>query len=463
MPADLPMILLLILAVLLREGLWVTSLLILLNGIDELAVDLLWPAAWARTKLAGLPAAPEDAGRFAILVPAWQEAGVIGAMLKAMLGSLDHPDFRVFVGVYPNDPATAAEVRQAEDPRILLVETSQPGPTTKADCLNHLWRAVLAFESGAQQPFTAIVLHDAEDVVHRLELRLFARALPRFAMVQLPVIPIQDRWGSLVSGHYLDEFAITHSRDMVVRTALNAPVPSAGVGTAIRRDAMQALDAGSGTPFDPASLTEDYEIGYRLHALGFPGAMVRHRVADELVAVKEYFPDRLETAVRQKARWLNGIALSGWDRLGWPRKPLVAWMMLRDRKAIPVAVLAIAGYGLLGLTLLGLIAERALGLEGGSGPITLDPARDRALLFLLGLTGLLLAWRLLFRMVCTWRVAGLLEAMMAIPRAPVGNLVNALAAVRAFARYRDRLASGARLTWDKTAHRFPDSVPAHHG
>lgn len=454
MPADLALMLLPVMATLLREGLWITGLLILLNGLDELAVDIALPFAWARERLTSLPDPPEEPGRFAILVPTWQESDVIGPMLRSLLSTIDHRDFRIHVGVYPNDPATAEEVLKINDPRIMLVTTAQPGPTTKADCLNHLWRSVLSSEA-ASGKVKAIILHDAEDVLHPEELRVFDRALQRHAMVQIPVVPILDSGGSLVGGHYLDEFAITHARDMVVRTTLKAPVPSAGVGTAIRRDAMLALDSGSGTPFDAQSLTEDYEIGYRLHALGYSAAMVRHRAGGQLVAVREYFPDQLEPAVRQKARWLQGIALSGWDRLGWTRHPLAAWMMMRDRKAVPVAVIGIVGYLLLGLFLLGLLLEHWLGLSPGIGPVRLHPDQDQGLIFLLGLTGLLLGWRLVVRMACTWRAAGPIEAMLSIPRAPVGNLVNALAALRAFTRYQESLRLGRPLAWDKTQHRFP--------
>lgn len=462
MPADLALMLLPVMATLLREGLWITGLLILINGVDELAIDVALPFAWAKQRLSGLPDPPHDPGRFAILVPAWQESDVIGPMLRSLLSTLDHPDYRVHVGVYPNDPVTAEEVLKIEDPRIVLVTTAQPGPTTKADCLNHLWRSVLESEAGQGQ-VKAIILHDAEDVLHPGELRVFDRGLQRHAMVQIPVVPILDAGGSLVGGHYLDEFAITHARDMVVRTAFKAPVPSAGVGTAIRRDAMLALDNGSGTPFDAQSLTEDYEIGYRLHALGYSAAMVRHRAGGQLVAVREYFPDHLEPAVRQKARWLQGIALSGWDRLGWTQSPMAAWMMMRDRKAVPVAVLGIIGYLLLSLFLLGLLLERWLGLPPGIGPVRLDSDRDQGLIFLLGLTGLLLGWRLVVRMACTWRAAGPVEAMLSIPRAPIGNLVNALAALRAFQRYQESLRLGRPLDWDKTQHRFPGTSASAHG
>lgn len=447
----------LLLALVAREGLWLGASIICLNSLDDLAIDLLWPVAFvARPRLPPPPAVP---GRFALLVPAWDEGAVIADMMLSTCDRLDHPDWCLFVGVYPNDPATQAAVASVADPRIRTVVTSRPGPTTKADCLNHLWRAALAEAQASGRPFRAIVLHDAEDMVHPDELALFDRALERFAMVQLPVRPLVSATGPWVSGHYLDEFAGTHMRDMMVRSWLGAPVPSSGVGTAIAVQALEALDGGRGEPFDPDCLTEDYELGYRLHAAGFRAAMVRHRGARGLVCVRAYFPDTLGAAVRQKARWLTGIALLGWDRLGWLGGRRAHWMLLRDRKGVPLAVLTLAGYGVALLVALhGALAALAPRAE----PL-LDPARHGALALLLGLSGLVLAWRLFWRMVFTWAAAGPWQAMLAIPRAAVANLINALAALRALDRYRAGLATGRPPAWDKTQHRFPDQLALRDG
>ena len=81
----------------------------------------------------------KDPGFLAILVPAWDESTVIAAMLKAMLYRLDYDDFRVFVGQYRNDPATAAAIASVDDPRVEPVLVDADRPTTKADCLNHLY------------------------------------------------------------------------------------------------------------------------------------------------------------------------------------------------------------------------------------------------------------------------------------------------------------------------------------
>src|SRR3546814_1576552 len=59
--------------------------------------------------LTNLPPARQP-GVTAIFVPVWDEAGVIGAMLHHCLTSWKDDAFRIFVGCYPNDPATISAV-----------------------------------------------------------------------------------------------------------------------------------------------------------------------------------------------------------------------------------------------------------------------------------------------------------------------------------------------------------------
>ncbi|MFN3592893.1 MAG: glycosyltransferase, partial [Thermaurantiacus sp.] len=403
-----------------------------------------------------LPPAPATPGVFAIMVPAWDEADVIAPMLRTLLATMEHPGFELFVGVYPNDPATRAAVESVDDPRIHLVMTSRPGPTSKADCLNHIWQGVTAHEAETGRRFTGVVLHDAEDVVHPRELDLFERYLPRLALVQIPVLPFPDRRSPLVSGHYIDEFAEAHSRDMMVRARLGAAVPSAGVGTAFCREALGRIAGAANAPFNAAALTEDYEIAHRLHALGLRGRMVRHRVDGRLVATREYFPATVEAAVRQKSRWLTGIALSGWDQLGWSGPLAQRWLLLRDRKGLVTSAIAVLAYA----TAVLVLAEMALrGLISHAGGAPLPPllsAADQPVLVAILVTNtFLLLWRVLLRAGFTARDHGMSQALLALPRAVVGNLVNALAALRAMGRYRDMMKSGSQPAWDKTAHRFP--------
>lgn len=52
----------------------------------------------------------------AIFVPAWDESTVIASMLR--LSRLEYVNYRIFVGWYRNDPATAAAISSIDDPRI---------------------------------------------------------------------------------------------------------------------------------------------------------------------------------------------------------------------------------------------------------------------------------------------------------------------------------------------------------
>jgi adsorption protein B len=439
----------------------VLALVMAVSGLDDLFVDLVFigHAAWQRIvgpprqEIAALRAVPP--APLAIIIPAWDEAAVIGSMLTRLFATLDYPRVRVFVGVYPNDPASLAAVNAIGDPRLAVVVCSRPGPTTKADCLNHLWQALVAEEVTCGERFAAVVLHDAEDVIHRDELWVQNGLMPGLAMVQLPVEPFPDAESRWIAGHYLDEFATGHIKDVVVRAALGAAVPSAGVACAIDRALLgQIADAAGGAPFDPSCLTEDYELGLKIKAMGGATALVRVHAADGIgiVATRENFPASFATARRQKTRWLLGIALAGWDRLGWPGGIADRYMLARDRKAVAAALTTLAAYA---VTLLAL-ADVAL-LHWAFPELVLPPLFG-PLATALALANLGLAmWRLVLRAACTGHVYGRREALRAVPRALVSNVINAAAAWSACRRYWIMLDGGGALAWDKTAHRFPAS------
>src|SRR5436309_601510 len=100
---------------------------------------------------------------------------------------------------------TAAAIASVHDDRVHAVEVEADGPTTKADCLNHLYDALIEDELETGRTAKAVVLHDAEDVVHSLELRIFDGLIDRSAVIQLPVLPLTDRHSRWVAGHYCDE------------------------------------------------------------------------------------------------------------------------------------------------------------------------------------------------------------------------------------------------------------------
>jgi len=446
-----------------REMTLFAALWFVVGGIDDLLVDLIYASRRLRARKAPSLALGETvpAGRIAVFVPAWDEAAVIGAMLRSALERFEHPDYRIYVGAYPNDPATIAAAAEVAltDARVRLVIGPRPGGTTKADCLNTLWRALLRDEAAEGFTASAVALHDAEDLVHPLELRVYAQELLTHPAVQLPVLPLAHAHSRFFAGHYLDEFAESHGRSLVVRQAIGAGLPFAGVGCAIRRDVLGRLaDARDGAPFDATSLTEDYELGFAIAALGAPARLVRIAEAPggPLVAVRAYFPDTIEAAVRQKARWMTGIALAGWDRTGWGGWRQIGdnWMRMRDRRAtleIPVLALAYLSIVIWGISF-------GAHLLAGSAAPDQSPLMQALLLANLAL----LTWRLAVRAAFVTRAYGWCEGLWSIPRILSSNAVALLAARRALGLY-VRMLAGAPPRWDKTAHRFPDLKPAEGG
>ena len=316
----------------------------------------------------------------------------------------------------------------------------------------HLYRALVADEAAGAPRAKAIVLHDAEDLVHPLELKLFDRLVERAALVQLPVLPLPDPQSRWVGGHYADEFAESHIKEMVVREAVGAAIPLAGVGCAIERDALDRLALDHhGLPFSAVSLTEDYELGLRLGALGLRTLFVRIPATPgsrAIVASRGHFPADLDAAVRQKARWVGGIALTGWDRLGWSGGLGERWMRMRDRRAPLAALLLVTGY-VAALLWLQLKIAGALG-----APVAFEPSP--LLVTLLTINFWLLGWRVLMRAGFTTAAYGVGEGLRSIPRLVVGNLIAILAVRRALSIYE----RGGPQVWDKTRHVFPLALVA---
>ena len=382
-----------------------------------------------------------------MLIPAWDEAAVIGPMLRATLARFEHPDYRLFVGHYRNDPATAAAVESVRDPRLVSVEIDIDGPTTKADCLNRLYAALIAYEAALDREAKAVVLHDAEDLVHPLELKLFDRLVERAGVVQLPVVPLLDPGSPWVAGHYADEFAQGHMKELVVREAVGAAIPLAGVGCAIERAALARLAARhDGRPFAGASMTEDYEMGLRLGAIGVRTMFVRipaNPGARAVVASRGHFPATVGAAVRQKARWIGGIAFAGWDQLGWRGGIGERWMRMRDRRGPLAALLLLAGYAAAILW-----AQVAIAASLGA-PVAVP--MSPALATLLTINAWLLGWRLLMRAAFTTAAYGPAQGLRSIPRTIVANIIAVLAARRALMLH----SAGGAPSWDKTHHIFP--------
>jgi len=199
-----------------------------------------------------------------------------------------------------------------------------------------------------------------------------------------------------------------------------------------------------GAPFSIESLTEDYELGLRIEESGGRSRFLRARGGDgQLVATRACFPAKLDLAVRQKARWIHGIALQSWDRLGWTGGIAETWMRLRDRRGPLTSLVLFCAYLVL---FLGAVLWGAgwLGFE-----VPWEP--DGLLLVLLWANLASFVWRSALRFAFTAREYGFGEGLLALLRLPHANVIAILAGRRALFAY-VRTLLGAEATWDKTFH-----------
>jgi adsorption protein B len=375
----------------------------------------------------------------AVMVPLWHEHSVIGRMVRQNSASILYGNYHIFIGGYPNDTPTLDEIRKLEESysHVHMALCPHDGPTSKADCLNWIYQNILAYEARHGMRFDVLVTHDAEDVIHSDALHWINYYADGAQMVQVPVLPLPTRVREWTHGLYIDEFTEYQSRDMPARQTMGAFVPSNGVGTGFRRDALEDLaECGQNRVFEPVCLTEDYENGYRLKLRG--ATQIFLPLLADGMATREYFPHTLRTAIRQRTRWVTGIALQTWDRHGWSGSFVQKYWLWRDRK------------GLLGNP--ASLATNLLFFYGVGRALMGEPLPGNATMAVCALIGL---YRLAYRMACVWRIYGFALAATVPVRVLIGNYINTVATFSAMRRFWTAKLLGAPLVWLKTEHAYP--------
>ena len=276
---------------LLLKGLLIfVALVFFVSGLDDCFIDMFFAFRSVYRQLFVLPKYHplteaqlngHSEQLIAVMIPAWQESLVIRPMIENTILTLNYANYHIFVGTYPNDPDTGREVEAAREQfdNVHRIVCPKDGPTNKADCLNWVYQGIRLFEEEHNLKFAVFVMEDSEDLVHPLALKLYNYLVPRKDMIQLVVLPLEGKWSNFTEGHYLDEFSEMHYKNLVVRESLSQSVPSAGVGSAFSRRAIEALASTTHNQlFNIDSLTEDYDIGIRLKSLGMEGIFVKQAI-----------------------------------------------------------------------------------------------------------------------------------------------------------------------------------------
>lgn len=445
------------------ESFFITlALVVVLGGLiytlDDLFIDLyalvnrIKPQLVTSDFIARIKSTPEK--NIAIIVANWKEADVIGPMIRGNLRNLDYNNYTFFIGIYPNDTPTWEAARKLEDlypHKVVVIVNTQNGPTSKGQMLNEMARHIFKSEHKTGMKFDLMLMQDSEDVLHRYSLRLMNYFSSVADFVQIPVFSFNVAAKSLVGGVYIDEFAESHTKDLLVREALGAAVPSAGVGTLLSRSLVLSLqDTQNGDFLKEDTLTEDYHLGMMTKELGFKSkfACVEYEKENgqrEFIATREYFPSNFQASMRQKSRWTLGIAYQGVDNLQWRGATIDKYFMWRDRRGPWNSVLIILSTILL---LQFMVAS--------SFNVIPEVLTSTAFQTLLMFNMVNMTVRVIQRMRAVARTNARKHVWLVPVRWLLANVINIGATYKAYRQYQEGVRTGKRPVWIKTEHRLPE-------
>jgi cellulose synthase/poly-beta-1,6-N-acetylglucosamine synthase-like glycosyltransferase len=228
--------------------------------------------------------------RFSVMIPAYHEREVVEHLLRAV-GGLDFPreKLQVMLLLEADDQETidaATAVDLDIDVEIVLVPPAEP--RTKPKALNY----GLQFATG-----DIVTVYDAEDVPEPLQLRRAAVVLNRYgddiACVQAQ-LSYSNTHQNIITKWFTLEYAIWFSLFLPGLVSSGAPVPLGGTSNHFRRTSLIELGA-----WDPFNVTEDADLGIRMHRRGH-----RTRVVQS-VTLEEGNSDFVNW-VKQRSRWYKG-------------------------------------------------------------------------------------------------------------------------------------------------------------
>lgn len=402
--------------------------------------------------------------RIAIMIANWHEDEVLARMITGNINQLKYGNYVFFLGVYPNDLETTRVAKELEakfPQRVRVITNVKAGPTTKGQMLNEIVRGIFHHELVSKSKFDIFLMQDSEDVLHPYSLALINDSFANGEgadLIQFPVFSFLVPAKKLVGGTYVDEFAEIHTKDLLVRERMGAAIPSAGTGTALsRRLVLMNLSEQAGNLLRENTLTEDYDLGIGAKLRGlktkFNCSFLRGPAGEkDFVATREFFPDRLKSAVRQKTRWTLGIAFQGSRNFGWRGEWVDRYFMMRDRRG-PVNAL---------LLTFGFITVISFSVYGVSDLEIPNLLTSEIFVVPAGLNFVAMVLRLWQRARAVARVYG--RGGGAVPiRFPVSNLINTLAAYQAMVVHGKSVLTGIAPKWEKTKHVMPEGFGRNHG
>ncbi|GAB4151447.1 MAG: hypothetical protein Kow00107_02090 [Planctomycetota bacterium] len=227
---------------------------------------------------------------YTVLVPLYKEPEVASKIIKH-IDALDYPKELLDVKLLleENDEATIEACRSCDLPsyyEMIIVPHSLPKTKPKA-CNHGLDSALGEF----------LVIFDAED---RPEPDQLKKAVAAFRSVPDNVACIQAKlnyfnpYQNTLTRWFTIEYTAWFDLYLPGLHALGVPIPLGGTSNHFRTEVLKQLGG-----WDPFNVTEDCDLGIRLHAEGY-----RTKVLDS--TTWEEANSRLGNWIRQRSRWVKG-------------------------------------------------------------------------------------------------------------------------------------------------------------
>jgi len=227
---------------------------------------------------------------YTILVPAYHEANVVGALMQN-LSRLEYPPdkLEILLLLEADDEETRQAAIAARPPETVTIVTVPPGqPQTKPKACNvGLFLARGEF----------LVIYDAEDRPEPDQLKAalvaFGRADERQVCVQAALNYFNAGENALTKMFTL-EYSFWFDYMLPGLEAMRLPIPLGGTSNHFRTDALRRLGG-----WDPFNVTEDADLGIRSAALGETVGVISSTTFEEANSAYGNF-------IRQRSRWIKG-------------------------------------------------------------------------------------------------------------------------------------------------------------
>lgn len=246
---------------------------------------------------------------YTILVPLYREASVLPKLSYA-IRSLDYPLAKLDIKLLmeADDQETIEAARRLHLPpnfEHVIVPHSMPKTKPKA-CNYGLLKARGKY----------VVIYDAEDMPEADQLKkvvvAFRKMNERVACIQAK-LNYYNRNQNLLTRWFTIEYSMWFDLFLPGLDASNTPVPLGGTSNHFRRELLETLGG-----WDPFNVTEDADLGVRLHKQGYKTAVIDSTTYEEANS-------DVHNWIRQRSRWVKGY-IQTW--LVHMRHPVQLWRAL---------------------------------------------------------------------------------------------------------------------------------------